>query len=61
MTGRVIDALTRAGIETMSALCEASPEELERVRNLGAKGLELALLMREKYVTEKRTTRRRKQ
>jgi len=52
VTNRAVLALRRGGIETMSALCACSLEELKRVRNLGAKSLELALLMRAKYAAE---------
>jgi len=47
-------AMRRAGIETMSALCAHSEEELKRIRNMGAKSVALALLMRERYAAEKK-------
>ena len=52
VTNRVSFALRRSGISTMSALCAMSVEELKKVRNLGEKSLEIALMMREKYAAE---------
>lgn len=52
LTNRAINALRRAGIETMYALCATSMEELKGVRDLGEKSLAVALQMREKYTEE---------
>jgi len=39
-------------VETMSALAALSVKEVARLHNIGEKSLELALLMREKYISE---------
>jgi len=52
VTNRAVTAIRRAKIETMDALCSVSIEELERARGMGAKSLELALLMCEKYTAQ---------
>ena len=52
VTVRAVNAIMRGRINTMDALCALSPEELNRIRNLGEKCAKLALLMREKYEAE---------
>lgn len=49
---RVTNALVRNGTTTMDALCGKSDEQLMRVRNLGAKCFEAAVLMRKMYLAE---------
>jgi len=51
---RAVLAMRRAGIETMSALCARSEEELKGIRNMGTKSVALALLVRERYTAEKK-------
>ena len=53
LTRRAVNALVRGGIETMDMLCEAAPEKLLRIRNMGVKSLELSLIMRDKYAKDK--------
>lgn len=52
LTSRAIRALRRAGIETMYELCVTTEEELKKVRDLGAKGREFILPLREHYAIE---------
>ena len=49
---RTINCLVRGGIKTMEELSLASMERLVRVRNMGVKTRELALVMRDKYIAE---------
>ena len=49
---RAATSLRRAGIETMSQLAEATPEQIARARDMGGKTLPVALDMREKYMAE---------
>jgi len=59
VTNRAWFALCHSGIETMSALCAMSVEELKKVRDLGPQGLKIALMMREKYAAEKEADAKR--
>jgi len=52
LTNRVISALMRMRVETMSALAALSVKDVAMLHNIGEKSLELALLMREKYISE---------
>lgn len=52
LTLRAINALRRAGIETMDELYAASLEELKRVREMGVKSRAVALRLREQYARE---------
>lgn len=52
VTVRAANALLRGGIDTMDELAGKSDYELGRVRNMGAKTRELAIAMRDKYVSE---------
>ena len=49
---RTVNGLIRGGIYTMDELLNKTPEELAKVRNIGAKCLEFTYLMREKYAQE---------
>jgi DNA-directed RNA polymerase alpha subunit len=49
---RAVNAVLRARVETMDELLAKTPEELTRIRNAGAKSLELIYLMRDKYAQE---------
>jgi DNA-directed RNA polymerase alpha subunit len=49
---RTVNGLVRGRITTMDELLGKTPEELARVRNIGAKCLEFTYLMRDKYVQE---------
>ena len=51
---RTAHQLLRHGIETMDALCEISAEQIENVRNIGGKSLEIVLSMRDKYAPNRR-------
>ncbi len=53
LVNRAKNALLRGDIKTMEALAQLTPNELARVRNLGAKSLEVALIMREQYIMDK--------
>ena len=49
---RTGNLLMRGGINTMDELLSKTPGELARVRNVGAKSLELVPLMRDMYARE---------
>ena len=49
---RTVNGLIRGGIYTMGELLNKTPEELARVRNIGAKCLEFIYLMRDRYARE---------
>jgi DNA-directed RNA polymerase alpha subunit len=49
---RAINSVMRARIDTMDELICKTPEELAKIRNAGAKSLELIYLLREKYAQE---------
>ncbi len=55
---RSTNALVRGDIKTMDELADASSEKLTRVRNMGAKCLELVFQLQERYITEMRETQR---
>ena len=50
---RTVSAITRPGIKTMEALCAMTPEQIGRIKNVGSVTLGIALMIREKYLTEK--------
>ena len=50
---RTVSAITRPGIKTMEALCAMMPEQIGRIKNIGAKTLGIILIVRDKYLTEK--------
>ena len=52
MRSWAINGLHRGRVETMSQLCQMPLHELKRIRNIGAKTLEVVLPVREKYMAE---------
>ena len=44
-----ISSLLRAGVDNMDALCAMPEKDVALVRNIGAKRLELVLLLRDRY------------
>ena len=50
---RTVSAITRPGIKTMETLCAMTPEQIGRIKNIGAKTLDIILMFRDKYLTEK--------
>ena len=53
---RAVNALERAGVQTMDALRCLSREDLAETRCMGMKSLGLALILQEKFVSEKGRT-----
>ena len=53
---RTINALERAGVQTMGALLCLSHENLAETRCVGEKSLRLALMLQKKFVSEKGRT-----
>lgn len=50
---RIGNALHRAGVKTMNQLCRMDESELRHIRNLGEKGLKVALRERQKYMNSR--------
>jgi len=50
---RIVNGLKYARIESMSALCAKSPDEIRRVRNLGVKSLAVVFRAREQFMVER--------
>ncbi len=51
---RALNGMERINVKTMDELVNTSPETLEKIRNIGVKSLELVLLLRSRYLEEKR-------
>ena len=53
IVARAVNALERAGVQTMDALRCLSHKDLAKTRCMGEKSLKLALILQEKFISEK--------